>query len=65
MLVLTRGIGERILIGDRITLEVLSIKGTRVRLGIGAPAGVNILRGELQEVEVDLDGMQAHDSVAS
>jgi len=47
MLVLSRKIGERIIINDKITVEVLQIVGNRVRLGITAPAGVPILREEL------------------
>ena len=47
MLVLSRKIGERIVINDNITVEVLQILGNRVRLGITAPAGVPILREEL------------------
>jgi carbon storage regulator len=54
MLVLTRKVGERILIDGGIEVEVVSVKGSRVRLGIGAPTGVNIVRGELLEVEIDL-----------
>jgi carbon storage regulator len=48
MLVLSRKIGERIVINDTITVEVLQIVGSRVRLGITAPSGVPILREELQ-----------------
>ena len=47
MLVLTRRIGERIVIDHDIVLEVLEVKGNRIRLGIQAPSGVTILRQEL------------------
>jgi carbon storage regulator len=47
MLVLSRKIGERIIINDNITVEVLQILGNRVRIGITAPTGVPILREEL------------------
>ena len=47
MLVLSRKIGERIVINDLITVEVLQIIGNRVRLGVTAPAGIPILREEL------------------
>lgn len=47
MLVLSRKLGERIVINDQITVEVLQIIGNRVRLGVTAPAGVPILREEL------------------
>lgn len=50
MLVLTRRVGERILIGDNISLVVLDSPNlSRVRLGIEAPASVHILREELLE----------------
>jgi carbon storage regulator len=47
MLVVTRKMGERIVIADTITVEVLEILGNRVRLGIQAPSEVTILRQEL------------------
>lgn len=37
MLILTRRIGETVMIGDEVTVEVLSIRGNQVRLGINAP----------------------------
>lgn len=47
MLVLSRKVGEEILIGDNIRLTVLSTKGERVRLGIAAPPEVRVDRYEL------------------
>jgi carbon storage regulator len=47
MLVLTRRIGERVVIDDQIVIEVLQVKGNRIRLGIQAPSGYSILREEL------------------
>jgi carbon storage regulator len=47
MLVLSRRIGERIIIDNEIVLEVLEIKGNRIQLGIQAPPGSSILREEL------------------
>jgi carbon storage regulator len=47
MLVLSRKIGERIIVNDTITVEVLQVVGNRVRLGITAPDGVPIMREEL------------------
>ena len=47
MLVLSRKIGERIIINDTITVEVLQVVGNRVRLGITAPDGIPIMREEL------------------
>ena len=46
MLVLTRGIGELILIGDEIQLTVIDVKKDRVRIGITAPKSLPIARAE-------------------
>lgn len=47
MLVLTRKVGERIVVGDGIVVTVVGKRGKRVRLAIEAPEGVPIWRGEL------------------
>lgn len=47
MLVLTRRIGERVLIGDDIEITVLDVKGDQVRLGIQAPRQTRIQRAEI------------------
>jgi carbon storage regulator len=47
MLVLTRKIGEAIQIGEGVTVEVLEMRGGRVRLGITAPSDVGVHRSEL------------------
>lgn len=49
MLVLTRKEGERILIGENISVVVVRIVGEGVRIGIEAPADVSIYRSELKE----------------
>ncbi|MCA9161042.1 MAG: carbon storage regulator [Pirellulaceae bacterium] len=49
MLVLSRKEGEKLVIGDNITLVVSKISGNRVTLGIEAPVDVKIFRGELAE----------------
>ncbi|MCA9194513.1 MAG: carbon storage regulator [Planctomycetales bacterium] len=51
MLVLSRKEGERLVIGDNITLVVSKISGNRVTVGIEAPADVRIFRGELEQRE--------------
>ncbi|MEM8733951.1 MAG: carbon storage regulator [Planctomycetota bacterium] len=51
MLVLSRKEGEKLVIGDNITLVVSKIAGNRVTVGIEAPADVKIFRGELAEKE--------------
>jgi carbon storage regulator len=47
MLVLTRKLGEKVVIGESITVTVAAVDGGRVRLAIEAPGRVRILRGEL------------------
>jgi len=49
MLVLTRKIGDSIVIGDSIKIQVVNIKGCQVRLGIEAPRETKIFRQEILE----------------
>ena len=49
MLVLTRQIGEAVLIGHDITIRVLEVKGVHVRLGIEAPQQIAVHRQEIYE----------------
>jgi carbon storage regulator len=49
MLVLTRRIGETLMIGERVTVTVLEVKGNQVRLGINAPKDVAVHREEVLE----------------
>lgn len=49
MLILTRRVGESIKISDNITVVVLCVKGSQVRLGIEAPKGVAVDREEIAE----------------
>jgi len=49
MLILSRKIGERIVIGGEVELQVLAVEGGRVSLGLVAPREVRILRGELAD----------------
>lgn len=53
MLVLSRKVGEEILIGDDIRITVLSTKGERVRLGIAAPPHVRVDRSELRSRQTE------------
>ncbi|UUT36067.1 carbon storage regulator CsrA [Microbacterium elymi] len=47
MLVLTRRIGESVLIGDDVTITVLEVKGDSIRIGIDAPRSTRIQRAEI------------------
>jgi carbon storage regulator len=49
MLVLSRKTGERIHIGENITIEIRRVAGNRVTLALDAPRAVRILRGELEQ----------------
>ena len=49
MLILTRKLGEKITIGDEITITLIEIKGSQVKLGIEAPRSVSIHRQEIYE----------------
>ena len=43
MLILTRRVGETLMIGDEVTVTVLGVKGNQVRIGVNAPKAVQLL----------------------
>lgn len=49
MLILTRRVGETLMIGDEVTVTVLGVKGNQVRLGVNAPKDVAVHREEIYE----------------
>ena len=49
MLILTRRVGETVMIGNEVTVTVLGVKGNQVRMGINAPRTVAVHREEIFE----------------
>lgn len=47
MLVLSRFIGEKLYIGDDVVIQVVSVRGDKVKIGVEAPAEVKAMRAEL------------------
>ena len=47
MLILTRRVGETLMIGDNVTVTVLGVKGNQVRVGVNAPKEVSVHREEI------------------
>lgn len=64
MLVLSRKVGESIDIGGNIQLQVLEVRGRRVRLGVAAPTNVPVRRTELAIPELAEVAMTRQDVVA-
>ncbi len=60
MLILTRRVGESLMVGEEITVTVLGVKGNQVRIGIDAPKDVAVHREEIfQRIKNDGDSSES------
>jgi carbon storage regulator len=60
MLVLTRRVGEKLVIGDNVTVSVLGLKGHQVRIGIDAPRDITVNREEIyQRILKEREGLNS------
>jgi len=55
MLILTRRVDESLVIGDNVTVTILSVKGNQVRIGVDAPRDVTVHREELAQKQDSRD----------
>lgn len=62
MLVLSRKIGEKIHVGNDITIEVRRVAGNRVTLAVEAPRDVRILRGELRDAAMEFESHEEEEA---
>ena len=62
MLVLSRKVGQRILIGDNITILISRVAGKRVTLGLEAPKDVSIRRAELEPITPAADSEKSNEN---
>jgi carbon storage regulator len=60
MLVLTRRVGEKLVIGENVTVTVLGVKGNQIRIGIDAPRDITVNREEIyQRILKEREGLNS------
>ena len=63
MLVLSRKVGQEIVIGDNVRITITKVSGNRVTLGVEAPNDVRILRGELEPIARSFEDVNEEEPV--
>ena len=63
MLILTRRVGEMLMIGDEVTVTVLGVKGNQVRIGVDAPKEVAVHREEIYQ-RIHQEGEQSGSTIS-
>ncbi|BFM49460.1 carbon storage regulator CsrA [Marinomonas sp. THO17] len=62
MLILTRRVGETLMVGDEVSVTVLGVKGNQVRIGINAPKDVSVHREEIyNRIQKEQEGQDSEE----